>query len=227
METRYGFPIVSVDNVFPLLKDAGIVSWARAGEPTDLEAYRSSNLSDVQRDELRFAPHNKVVPFVRPDGKPFTGFLRIWPSGVIIFTLLKDDLLVIVGEWKHGVETVTLSLPTGAIEQDERDDPSRAAHREFKEECGITLDRLVPLGNHEGIPVAARQATARMYSYLGIVHEPIALSPQRLDEAERLQIMLIPLAEWLTLIERGAMIEGFAIITTFLALQKLERLSSV
>lgn len=70
-----------------------------------------------------------------PDGRiiePF--YIRRDPDFAVVVALTKDDRLVLVRQYRHGVEKVLLELPAGAIEKGE--DPKVAAGRELLEETG-------------------------------------------------------------------------------------------
>lgn len=76
-----------------------------------------------------------------PDGRiiePF--YIRRDPDFAVVVALTKDERLVLVRQYRHGVEKVLLELPAGAIEKGE--DPKVAAGRELLEETGYQAGHL-------------------------------------------------------------------------------------
>lgn len=222
METRYGFPLVNAENVLDVLGELGVKSWPRVGEAVRLEDYLRQPLTSRQRDELRFLPRMEAVTFLNPRGELFTGFHASWPDGVGVFTLLPDDLVPIAAEFRHGVEVVTLTVPGGKIADGEN--LHSCAKREFEEETGIVLEDAVLL-NPAGMPLSHRQSAERVYAFLGIPRLPLAIESPRLDKGEFLKVVLMPLSDWLKLIEQGHEFVGsLDALATFLALRRLGRL---
>jgi len=213
VETKYGFPIVNAGNIFQVLEQRGIKKWPHVQPPITLEDYIAGSLNQVQRDEIRrFAPKSEVVFLQDPDGNSFTGFRSVGKNWVSVFTVLEDDLLPIVAEFKHGSETISIGFPSGV-----------SGRKEIEYEVGIELKELIPLSGPEGIPISGRQSNQRFFPFLGTLPDSISPRP-KLDRTEFLQIILIPLKEWIKLIEQGKVTEDSSISLTFLALRQLGRL---
>jgi len=227
MESKFGFPIVNAENIFEVLKERRITVWPYIQPPMSLEDYAAGNLTETQQEEIRrFAPKSEVVFPQDPKGNPFTGFRSVGKNWVSVFTILGDNLLPIVAEYKHGAHTISIGFPSGVPgrkESDFKDPMSACAKREFLEETGIELEDLVLLSAPEGIPISGRQSTQRFFPFLGILPESIHPQP-KLDSTEFLQVLLIPLKEWVKLIEQGKVTEDSSISLTFLALLRLSRL---
>lgn len=228
MESKYGFPIVTADNLFEVLNSLGIRNWPHFQPPMDIEDYLAGNLTDRQLEEARrFAPKSEVVFLQDPRGKPFRGFRSVIRNSMTAFTLFPDDLLVITAEFKHGAEVVVLVPPSGVptrTEADLEDPMSACAKREFWEETGVKLKEAISLSGPEGIPSITRYSTHRFFPFLGIPKMPISPRKQRHDSTEFLKVVLIPLQEWLKLIECGKVLDAHSISITLLALRRLERL---
>ena len=97
-----------------------------------------------------------------PDGRiiePF--YIRRDPDFAVVVAVTKDGRLVLVRQYRHGVEKVLLELPAGAIEKGE--DPKVAAGRELLEETGYQAGHLEFL--MKTAPNAAN-STAYAYCYL-------------------------------------------------------------
>lgn len=228
MKTKYGFPIVNASNIFEVVADLGIRKWPYIKPPMDLKDYLAGDLTLKQREEVdRFAPKSEVVFLEDPKGKIFRGFRNIAKNWVTVFSLLEDDLVVLTAEFKHGAEVICLVSPSGVPGRKDfgfEDPMMECARREFWEETGIELDKLILLSGPEGNAVSARQTTQRYFPYLGIPKMPIFQTKQKLDHNEFLRVLLIPLKEWLDLIAKNMIVDECAITCTFRALQHLGRL---
>lgn len=231
METKYGLRIVTADNLFKILGNQGIQPWPQIQPPMNLEDYLAGDLTERQLEEVRrFAPKNEVVFLRDSQGRPFTGFRHVGKNWATVFAPLDDDLVPIVCEFKHGAEVISIGLPSGVPGRQEvnLEDPiAESARREFLEETGIEIEQLIPLSGPEGIPISGRQSTQRYFPFLGRPKTPISPSERKPDKTEFLKAVLIPLKEWLKLIEEGKVTEVSAISTTFLALWQLGRLKVI
>lgn len=226
IETRWGFPIVTAENIYQVLAELGIKPWPRIEPPISLEEYLKRDLTEVQRSELRFAPKAEVVFLQKPNGGSYTGFRSVGKNWSTVFTLLPGNLVPVVGEFKHGAERIVLATPSGVPGKAEAgitdivEKMKACAKREFQEETGIPLEEIALLCGPDGLPASTRQSTERIYPFLGKVEEGFTLGKSKLDENEFLKLVLVPLEEWMKLIEEGK-IELGIISATHLALLEL------
>lgn len=218
MKIKYGLPVVSRSNIFSVLDDLGLKIWQPVGEPVPLEQYKQGGLTEAQRKELMYSPRIEVVTFLTPHGNSWRGFRTIGKHGTVVFCLLPGNLIPICAEFRHGCEVISLNLPGGNYTTEK---PEECAKREFEEETGIYLEKLVALTTN-GVPLDARRTNMKNFSFLGIPTNPITVKEQVLDKNEFLQCLLIPLDDWLQLIEENLTQDGYSIVTTFLALRKLK-----
>lgn len=221
MTKKYGLPVVSKDTIFPVLNDLGLKVWKPIEKPVPLEQYKQGNLTEAQKKELIYAPQIEAVTFLTPRGDQWHGFRTISRHGTVVFCLLPDNLIPICAEFRHGCEVISLNLPGGVVYTTEK--PEECARREFEEEIGINLKELTPLTTR-GVPLEARRTNMRNFSFLGVPADPITVNAQTLDKNEFVQRLLIPLDDWLRLIEDDMVQDGYSIITTFLALRKLKKI---
>jgi len=224
MKFRCGFPVVNADNIFKVLKKRGITIWPQVQPTMSLENYLKGQLTPQQLDEARrFAPKTEVIFLKNPDRNLFTGFRSLGKNWASVFAFIEDDLLPIVGEYKHGADCVSIGFPSGVSNKREPE-MATVGKREFLEEIGVKLEEVILLSGPEGIPVSGRQSTQRFFPYLGILNQGSISPKPKLDPTEFLQVVLMPLREWLKLIERGKVTESSSITLTFLALRYLERM---
>lgn len=217
---KYGLPLVSKKNIFETLDNLGLKPWRAIEQPLPLEKYRQKNLTKTQQKELEYAPKTEVATFLTPYGKPWRGFRTIGRHGTVVFCLLPNKLIPICAEFRHGCEVISLNLPGGIYTTE---NPKECAKREFEEETGICLNKLTAL-TARGVPVDARRSNIRNFSFIGTPTNPVLTKKQSLDRNEFLKCLLIPLDDWLQLIEDDLVQDGYSIVTTFLALRKLNKI---
>ena len=230
-EDRYGMPVVTAATVYDVVRQQGIARWPRNGLSMSLAAYMAGTLTEEEsREAERFAPGAEVV-FLRkpPDGALYVGFtarLRSWAS---VFALLPDDLVPVVAEYKHGVDKVTLALPSGvptAIERSGARPLLAAGMREFQRETGLLVHEVDTLS--DPLAIAGRNVECEFQPLIAKLKKPIGLVPEKPDKDPNLLAVLFPLKEWLYSIRHkhgdALQIEDSAVSTTFLALLQLGRI---
>lgn len=218
MQTKHGLPVASASNIDDVLRQRSIFKWSKIGKPQNLSDYLASEEGLHDKFLRKFIPRDEVVSFKNPLGAVFRGIRRESSDGVVVFSIIPGELVPICAEFKHGVEEISINLPGGGNCQNE--EHSRVAKEEFEQETGIALGDIVGL-SPSGISSDARIHKSRTFYFLGIPSAPLIVKGQRLDENEILEPLLIPLAEWLKLIEMNKVIDGQSIICTYLALVKL------
>ena len=111
---------------------------------------------------------------------------------VNVIALTDDGEVVLIREYRHGIEEVTLGLPGGCAEDD---DPSMAiaASREFEEETGFTCREYVATGT-----ASANWAdhSNQIHFFLGFGATPTG--KQALDPNEEIEVLTQPYAEFCT-----------------------------
>ncbi len=221
MHPKWGIPMADRNNVLEVFAELGIKPWKELKPPEDLAKYLTGTLEAKDRDDAtRFAPKSQVVFLEQPNGTPFTGFRSTGRDWATVVAKLKGDLIPVVGEYKHGTGCISLCCPSGVIGKADDGSFENAGRREFEEETGLTVKTMTPLGSPNGIGVSTRQSTQKCYSFLATVDESVALKPSKLDASEVLKLVLIPVRDWLAILDEKCE-EASAHLATLLALRKL------
>jgi len=127
------------------------------------------------------------------------------PDWVNIVPVTTDGKLVLVSQFRHGTNTLSLETPGGLIEPDES--PVDAAARELREETGYTAARLRQLGESDANPAFM---TNRFTAVLA--EDAVLTDPTAWDEHEELQLHLVPLAELPQLLRSGAIRNSYTVL---------------
>lgn len=109
---------------------------------------------------------------------------RDWAT---VIPILGDDFLM-VRQWRHGHQGLSIEFPGGVIESDET--PEEGARRELMEETGFSAGRLVHLGTINPNPALFAN---RFHVFLAEDLQPNG--KQNLDKDEFLDYIKIPKAE--------------------------------
>lgn len=133
-----------------------------------------------------------------------------FPDWVMVLPVTPQDEVVMVRQYRHGIERVCLELPGGLVDPDDPS-PRDAAGRELLEETGYSFDRITALGKCYPLP-AVLTHKGRFYLASGArkTREP---EP---DPGEDIAIIRVPLKKIGGMIDRGEIDHGMVQLAFFL-----------
>lgn len=99
-----------------------------------------------------------------------------------------DGKFVMVRQWRHAMEQITVEFPGGVGEKGEA--PERAAERELEEETGYKPGNMTFLGTISPNPALFSN---RLHIYLAT--DLVQTGERHLDEDELLEVLEIPVSE--------------------------------
>ena len=143
-----------------------------------------------------FRPRFRIDKCELGNGKLLDATIFEFHSWANIVALTKNNEVVLVSQYRHGVCEVLLEFPGGIVEDGE--DPLQGAKRELLEETGYTSSKLIQVGKM--YPNPALQ-TNTLYCYLGLDAEKV--TEQSLDAGEDIDVRLMPLDELIEMAKRG------------------------
>ena len=133
-----------------------------------------------------------------PDGSYEDDFYYLeCPDWVIVIPITSAGDVVLVRQYRHGVNECGLEIP-GGIMSEAGEDPAAAGLREMSEETGFISDNLVSLGFVH--PNPALQSN-RCHLYLA--EDARLQGDQNLDPSEDIEVVIKPLSSIPELIQRG------------------------
>lgn len=127
---------------------------------------------------------------------------------VVAFTKVGD--LLVVEQFRHGIDAPTLEIPGGGCDGGES--PIEAARRELREETGFDSERWIALGSCTPNPATQNN---RCHTFLALDCEPVG--DLELDPAEELQVWACSWREWQERLRSGA-VHHALVLSAFLML---------
>lgn len=131
-----------------------------------------------------------------------------YPDWVHVAALTADGKIVLVRQYRHGVDQFTLELPGGAVDPGEV--PDQAAPRELAEETGYVSKHWEPLGSMFANP-AINTNSVHMFLAADVLMTE-GLPP---DKGEEIEITAVPLRQVVDMCRDGQILHPFTQSTIF------------
>ena len=144
------------------------------------------------------------------DGSEATFFVVENPDWSNVVAITKDRDVVLIEQFRHGVEGMVIEIPGGMV--DEGEDPLAAASRELTEETGYTPGKIVEIG--KSFPNPAIQNNT-IHHFLALDCEKTTESA--FDDHESISTHLLPLSKLDSLVHNGDIAHSLAITAIYFA----------
>lgn len=118
------------------------------------------------------------------------------PDWINVIALTENEEVVLVEQYRYGIEKPTLELPGGMVDDGEH--PRETSIRELKEETGFEGTEVISLGE-----VSSNPAMLSNYTHTYLITGCRKVSEQNLDGNERINVHVIPLQDFLDLVADG------------------------
>ena len=130
-------------------------------------------------------------------------------GAVAIVALDDQQRVLLVRQYRHAVRSLVIEVPAGKLDGDEN--PLEGAERELREETGFRAERYEQLGSFYPAPA---WSTELVYLYLATHLTP---GPAQLEADEVIELLQVPLAETIEMIQAGAITDGKTMAALMLA----------
>ncbi|MEQ9265526.1 MAG: NUDIX hydrolase [Balneolaceae bacterium] len=118
------------------------------------------------------------------------------PDWINVIALTPENEIVLVEQYRYGIEEPTLELPGGVCDPGE--DALTTSKRELLEETGYTANEWISLGK-----VSSNPAIQTNYTHTYLAKGCTKTDEQKLDGNERINVHVMPIIEFLDLVGRG------------------------
>ncbi len=142
---------------------------------------------------------------VAGDGRPGSFYVLEAPGWVNVVPVLPGGRFLMVRQYRHGLERITVEFPAGLVEAGE--EPARAAARELEEETGRQAGSLKPIGR-----VAANPAFMNNWCSTFCAEDLGEAGLARPDELEHLEIVEVARAELAEKIGTGEFVNSMTVV---------------
>ncbi|MDJ0785523.1 MAG: NUDIX hydrolase [Myxococcota bacterium] len=155
-------------------------------EVLETEALQDCAVFSVSRAWTRSPHSGERVPFYRLESSDWVNVVPVTAEGEI----------VMVHQWRHGAQALTLEIPGGLVDPGEA--PEDAALRELLEETGYRSERAVPIGELNPNPALF---TNRVYTY--VAPDARRVGPVSNSGHEETKVELVPMGQVRDRLRRG------------------------
>jgi 8-oxo-dGTP pyrophosphatase MutT (NUDIX family) len=131
------------------------------------------------------------------------------PDWVNIIPVTRDDHVIMVRQFRHGLQRMTLEIPGGMVDPDDAG-PLAAARRELLEETGYWARLVEPIGSISPNPAIQDNLC---HSFVG--RELELRGAPRLDGNEELTVERVPLDRVPALIQRGEICHALVVVAFY------------
>jgi len=144
-----------------------------------------------------------------PNGKTMKVDIVQHHGAVVILPIDEDKNIWFVRQYRHPAGEHLLELPAGTLDPGEV--PLDCAHREIREEIGMTAEHIIPIGEFYDAP---GYSTEYLYIYLATNLTTAPLPP---DEDEIIDVVKIPVKQVYELALQGQLRDAKTLATLLLA----------
>jgi ADP-ribose pyrophosphatase len=151
-----------------------------------------------------------------PEGKiidPY--YVYEFPTWVSALAITNDNKVVMVKQYRHGIEDTILEVPGGCVDDTDKT-LEEAVARELKEETGYVFKNYFYLGK-----ISPNPSTNNNWMHMFLATGGEQASMQQLDHNEEIEVMTIELEELRELIEQNQVVQALHVCTIMYGLGKL------
>ncbi|MEX0685805.1 MAG: NUDIX hydrolase [Balneolales bacterium] len=160
-----------------------------------IKAWKISNKSKEFETPIYNVFKNKAMS--KSSGIQGDFFVINAPDWVNVIATTPNDEVILVEQYRHGIETVTLEIAGGVIDDVDKD-PETAARRELSEETGYTSKKWTNLGK-----VSTNPAILNNWCHFFLAEDCELTDSLNFDAHEEISVRVIPRKSFLKEVKQG------------------------
>ena len=154
-----------------------------------MKKYDELKWRTVAREKMLHTPVFDVYKQTEITGSGMRGeYAGIEAPDWVVIVAVHGDNFILVRQWRHGEENLTLEFPGGVV--DPAEDPRTTALRELLEETGYRAGKMTLLGR-----VSSNPALFKNHFSVFLAEDLVQTGKQHLDEDELLKYEEMPINE--------------------------------
>lgn len=166
----------------------------------------------------KLADYFVVSVFAKERRSPITGKNHTFytfeaPNWANIVAVTPDDKVIMVRQYRHGIDDFTLEFPAGIAEDGETS--LDTIRRELLEETGYITESIELIGSVDTNPAFLNN---KCYSYLARIVQKV--DAQKLDETESIEAIEVPLSDIPGMIAEGKITHSLSIAAYYFSIQQ-------
>lgn len=139
-----------------------------------------------------------------------------FPTWVSALAITADNQVVMVRQYRHGIEETILEVPGGCVDDTDKNYEAAIA-RELMEETGYSFKEFSYLGK-----VSPNPSTNNNWMHMFLATGGSKVKEQQLDHNEQIEVVLISLDELKQLIADNKIVQALHVCTINYGIQKLK-----
>lgn len=158
----------------------------------------------IRRDKCEL-PNGRIMPAF---------YVQEYPTWVCAFALTKESKVVMIKQYRHGIQEISIEPPGGVVDKGE--EPLTAIKREVMEETGYEFESYEFLGR-----VCANPSTGDNYLHMFLATGGKKTGEQKLDDTEDVEVVLYAMDELKQLLKENKIVQSLHVSCIFYALNHL------
>jgi ADP-ribose pyrophosphatase len=160
------------------------------------------------RKDICETPQGKIV-------NPY--YVYEFPTWVSALAITEDNKVVMVRQYRHGIQKTILEVPGGCVDDSDRNFED-AIGRELMEETGFKFNKYDYLGK-----VSPNPSTNTNWMHMFLATGGVKVNEQKLDHNEEIEVELLTLDELRSLLAENKIIQALHVCTIMYGLEKLRQ----
>jgi 8-oxo-dGTP pyrophosphatase MutT (NUDIX family) len=161
----------------------------------------------IRKDKCEL-PNGNIVPAF---------YVNEYPDWVNAFALTKEGKVIMVKQYRHGIESVDIEIPGGVLEEGET--WQEGVKREVLEETGYVFEKVEYLGK-----ISANPSTTNNWVHMFLATGGEKIAEQKLDELEDVEVVIMTIDEVKQLLKENKIVQSLHVSCIFYALARLEEM---